>query len=77
MVDERHRDYLSFLLRIWRVHTNGAWRVSLHSTANDRTYHFDTLDALFTDLLEHLESLDHLDDAAEGDVTPQSADRTA
>ncbi len=54
LVDPRHPDYHSFLLRVWRASALGPWRGSLHSTATDQSCHFDTLDALFTCLVEQL-----------------------
>ena len=54
LVDPRHPDYQSFLLRIWRASSQEPWRGSLHSTATDQICHFDTLDALFACLVEQL-----------------------
>ncbi len=54
LVDLRRPDYHSFLLRVWRASTRESWRGSLHSTATDQICHFDTLDALFTCLVEQL-----------------------
>jgi hypothetical protein len=54
LVDPRHPDYHSFMLRVWRASASDPWRGSLRSTATDQSCHFDTLDALFTCLVEQL-----------------------
>ncbi len=54
LIDARHPNRQSFLLRAWREGDQGRWRGSLHSTATGELCHFDTLAALFDCLLEEL-----------------------
>jgi hypothetical protein len=47
-------DYLSYLLRLWRVKENGdaAWRAALESAQTDQARGFESLEALFQFLRE-------------------------
>lgn len=54
LVDTRHPDYQSYLLRVWRTGGEGPWRGSLQSTATEHTCHFETIEALFACLMAQL-----------------------
>ena len=48
-MDEQRPDYLSYLLRLWRVRERGppAWRASLQRPGSGERVSFATLDELF------------------------------
>lgn len=45
-------NYHAYLLRLWREHANGSWRVSLQSAETRERRHFANL----ADLVAHLET---------------------
>ena len=48
------RDYLSFLLRLWRGEKQDTWRASLQSTATARIIHFTDVEAMIAFLVAEL-----------------------
>jgi hypothetical protein len=44
-------EYQSYLLRLWRTGTHGAWRASLQNTATEQVLHFADITALLAFLL--------------------------
>ena len=49
-----HRDYRSYLLRLWRAAPGRPWRASLQSTATSETRAFATVEALVVFLVAGL-----------------------
>jgi hypothetical protein len=70
-------DYLSFLLRLWRVDERGLpnWRASLQSPQTGERVSFATLDALFAFLREQTGVTDAQPGAGTGDDKGWSGDR--
>ena len=48
------RDYLSFLLRLWRADNQDTWRASLQSAATARIIHFADVESMIAFLITEL-----------------------
>lgn len=46
--------YQSYLLRLWRAESQGAWRASLQSTATEQLLHFADVEAMIAFLVAEL-----------------------
>ena len=70
---QEHRDYRSYLLRLWRAAPGHPWRASLQSTATSETRAFATVGALVTFLAA---SLSEGEDGPPGPPVAQSGTQT-
>jgi hypothetical protein len=49
---EKNRNYLSYLLRIWKDSADGEWHATLQDVFSGDCYHFATLFELYVNLQE-------------------------
>ncbi|MAT44071.1 MAG: hypothetical protein CL609_17185 [Anaerolineaceae bacterium] len=49
---EKNRNYLSYLLRIWKDSADGEWHATLQDVFSGDSYHFATLFELYVNLQE-------------------------